>query len=257
MFGWTKGSRRRKLLKQPVTSQDRTNLSRWLWQTNLLMLEDQDLLVKWTRIFVHEKHWEGCEGLKITDEMKYTIAAAAGLMVLRHAGWYFDHTTTILIYPRPYIATVDPKFQNARLGGEFARAGETIYRGPVVLNWKDIRRSAKHANGGHHLVIHEFAHQLDMINGPTADGLPPLPSSIDEQAWRTAMHDEYEAARKMVEQGYNILMDDYGLTEESEFFAVASELYFQVPSELAEFHPNVFQLLKQFYEIDLSNAPFA
>jgi Mlc titration factor MtfA (ptsG expression regulator) len=251
MFGWTKGSRRRRLIEQPVTNQDRLNLSRSLWQTALLAPEDQDSLAKWIRVFVSEKNWEGCEGLVVGDAMKHAIAAAAGLMVLRHAGWYYDHTTTILIYPRPYVATVDPKFQNARLGGEFARAGETIYRGPVVVNWEDIRRSAKHANQGHHLVIHEFAHQLDMINGPNADGLPPLPSSIDEQAWRTAMHDEYVAARRMVEQGYHILMDDYGLTEESEFFAVASELYFQVPNELSEFHPNVFQLLKQFYEIDL------
>ncbi len=251
MFGWTKSSRRRKLLEQPVATQERSNLSRSLWQTSLLSHEDRDRLAKWTRIFIHEKNWEGCEGLTVNDEMKLAIAAAAGLMVIRHADWYFDHTTTILVYPRPYVATVDPKFQNARLGGEFARAGETVYRGPVVLNWQDIRRSASHPNGGHHLVIHEFAHQLDMINGPSADGLPPLPSHIDEQAWRTAMHNEYEAARTMVADGYRILMDDYGLTEESEFFAVASELYFQSPNEFAEFHPNVFELLKQFYEIDL------
>jgi Mlc titration factor MtfA (ptsG expression regulator) len=90
-----------------------------------------------------------------------------------------------------------------------------------------------------------------MINGPGADGLPPLPSQIDEHVWRTSMHREYEAARTMVAEGYNILMDDYGLTEESEFFAVASELYFQRPRELADYHPNVFELLKQFYEIDL------
>ncbi len=254
MFGWSKNSRRRKLLEQPVSTQELSNLSRSLWQASRLSSDDQMKLAKWTRVFISEKNWEGCEGLEVNEEITYSVAAAAGLMVIRHADWYFDHTTTILIYPRPYVAKVDPKFQNARMGGEFARAGETIYRGPVVLNWQDIRRSASRPNRGHNLVIHEFAHQLDMINGPSADGLPPLPSHIDEQTWRTAMHDEYEAARTLVSEGYTILMDDYGLTEESEFFAVASELYFQLPNELAEFHPNVFELLKQFYEIDLSTS---
>jgi len=251
MFGWTKNSRRKKLIEQAVSVQDFERLRSSLWQAQQLSLDDQSRLVRWTRIFILEKHWEGCDGLKVTDEMKQAVASAAGLMVIRYPEWYFDHTTSIVIHPRPYIAKVNPKYQNTGMGGEFSRAGETIYRGPVVLNFQDIVRSSKHNNGGHNLTIHEFAHQLDMINGPKADGIPPLPNHIDEDVWRTAMHAEYETARSMVEEGHHILMDDYGLTEEGEFFAVASELYFQLPNELAQYHPNVFELLKQFYKIDL------
>lgn len=252
MFGWMKNRRRRQQLGQPVSVSEIDDLRRALWQAELLSAEDQIQLVRWMRVFQSEKNWEGCDGLVLTDEIKQAVAASAGLMVLRHPDWFFDHTKTILIYPRPYVATVDPKYQNARLGGEFARAGETIYRGPVVLNWKDIRRATRSPHHGNHLVIHEFAHQLDMINGPNVDGLPPLPENIDEAEWRQKMHAEFLAARQMVENGYHILIDDYGLTEESEFFAVASELYFQLPEELAEYHPNVFDLLQQFYELDLS-----
>ncbi|MDZ4849818.1 MAG: M90 family metallopeptidase [Pirellulaceae bacterium] len=250
MFGWTKNSQRRKLLKATVSDEESAQLHRALWQSTLLTVEEQSQLVRWTRIFIQEKNWEGCDGLEVTDEIKQAVAAAAGLMVMHHPEWYFDHTQSILIYPRPYVAKVVPKYQALGLWGEYARAGETIYRGPVVLNWEDIRRAAKLHNRGHHLVIHEFAHQLDMINGPNADGLPPLPGNIDEDAWRIAMIGEYDAARSMVEQGHRIFINDYGLTDVGEFFAVASELYFQLPNELAEFHPNVFQLLKQFYAID-------
>ncbi len=164
-------------------------------------------------------------------------------MVLEYEGWYFDKTATLLVYPTPYKATVDARFvqsSNPILGGEFHRAGETIYRGPVILNWQDIEPARQHHNGGHHLVMHEFAHQLDMINGPSADGLPPLPNGVDEVAWLRAFKAEYQAARDMVAAGHRILMDDYGLTQESEFFAVACELFFQLPDELAEYHPQVF-----------------
>jgi Mlc titration factor MtfA (ptsG expression regulator) len=101
------------------------------------------------------------------------------------------------------------------------------------------------------LAIHEFAHQLDLINSPFADGLPPLPANIDEKRWKAGMQREFQASRSMVADGYRVFINDYGLTKESEFFAVASELYFQAPRVLAEYHPNVFELLRQFYQQDL------
>jgi len=101
------------------------------------------------------------------------------------------------------------------------------------------------------LVIHEFAHQLDLINSPFADGLPPLPADIDEVDWKNSMHREFQTARQDVADGHRIGLDDYGLTKESEFFAVASESFFQCPSELFRNHPRVFELLLQFYRTDL------
>jgi MtfA peptidase len=256
MFAWLFGQRSR-LLKKEVSAQELKRLDAALWQAEHLIRQQREQLVRWSRVFIAEKHWEGCDGVTITESMQWHIASMAGMMVLAYPDWYFDRTATILIHPQPYNVRVSPPVMattfNATLGGEFRRAGETVYRGPVVLNWQDILAASQHSNDGHQLVVHEFAHQLDMINGPAADGLPPLPNHIDEDAWRNSMRAEYELAREMVDQGHNILMDDYGLTHESEFFAVASELYFQLPHALREYHPNVHELLKQFYVIDMSD----
>jgi MtfA peptidase len=254
MLEWLLG-KRRTLLSQDVSRDELHRLSRLLWQSERLSSQQRIQLVKWSRVFNSEKNWEGCDGLKVTDDMKWTIASMAGLMVLAYPDWYFNHTATILIYPAPYVAKVETRYSaitsNPIMGGEFYRAGETVYRGPVIVNWQDVLEASTGPNNGHQLVIHEFAHQLDMINGSSPDGFPPLPSSVDEDAWRNAMKDEYEVARDMVAQGHRILMNDYGLTHESEFFAVASELYFQIPSELKEYHPEVYRLLKDFYVTEL------
>lgn len=257
MFEWLFGQRKQ-WLAQPVLTSDFAMLDRSFWQARNLLPSQREQIIRWTKVFIGEKNWEGCDGLEVTEMMKWHVATTAGLMVLAYPDWYYDKTATILIHPAAYKARVQPRMSGttigAELAGEFYRAGETIYRGPVVLNWRDIQLAANGPNDGHHLVIHEFAHQLDMINSPAADGLPPLPSNVDERAWLNALKAEYHAAQEMVSQGYRILIDDYGLTQESEFFAVSSELYFQRPMELAEYHPNVYRLLKQFYVVDMATV---
>ena len=257
MLEWLFGQRKQ-LLKKAIHQDERQRLDRSIWQASFLSRDQCEQIIRWSRVFIAEKTWEGCNGVTITEEMQSQVASAAGMMVLAYPDWYFDKTATILIHPKAYHARVQPRYSTSTIGtelaGEFYRAGETVYRGPVVLNWRDIHSAARNANDGNHLVIHEFSHQLDMINGPSADGLPPLPGNIDEHVWLKAMKAEYQAAQDMVSQGYPILINDYGLTEESEFFAVASELYFQRPEVLAEYHPNVYVLLKQFYVTDMANV---
>lgn len=255
MLEWLFG-RRKQLLKKEILPHERDRLRRSIWQASLLEEHQQNEIIRWSRVFIAEKTWEGCNGVKITEDLQWKVAAAAGMMVLAYPDWYFDKTSTILIHPQAYKVTVSARHSGltngTEMAGEFYRAGETIYRGPVVLNLHDIENASQDSNGGHHLVVHEFSHQLDMINGPSADGLPPLPGNVDETAWLAAMKAEYRQAQEMVSQGYMILMHDYGLTQESEFFAVASELYFQRSTELAEYHPNVYLLLKQFYVTDMA-----
>lgn len=256
MLEWFFGQRKR-LLKKEIGQDELHNLDRCLWQASFLSKAQREQIIRWSRVFIAEKSWEGCNGLEITEFIQWHVASAAGLMVLAYPNWYFDKTATILVHPQVYKARVAPRLSGNTIGteiaGEFYRAGETIYRGPVVLNWHDIQSSASGPNDGNQLVIHEFSHQLDMINGPSADGLPPLPGNIDEASWLKAMKAEYRAAQDLVSRGYPILINDYGLTQESEFFAVASEFYFQRPAELAEYHPNVYVLLKQFYVTDMAN----
>jgi len=255
MLEWLFG-RRKQLLKKEIQPSERDRLHRSLWQASYLEAPLLDQIIRWSRVFITEKTWEGCNGVQITEDLQWKVAAAAGLMVLAYPDWYFDKTSTVLIHPQAYKVTVSGRYSvltnGTEMAGEFYRAGETVYRGPVVLNSRDIQNAALGANHGNHLVVHEFSHQLDMINGPSADGLPPLPGNVDEAAWPAAMKAEYQRAQEMVSQGYVILMHDYGLTQQSEFFAVASELYFQRSIELAEYHPNVYELLKQFYVTDMA-----
>jgi MtfA peptidase len=251
MFGWSKTRKRKQALAEVVTSAEMEELESVLWQTRLLTQEQNEYLARWIRVFVAEKHWEGCNGLRLTPAIKKSVAAFAGLMVLAYPGWYFDRTETILVYPRPYVAKESKSFGSGGLVGDQARAGETTYRGPVIVNWNDIRRAQLRPDAGHNIVIHEFAHQLDFINGPAADGLPPLPHTVDERAWMNDFTAQHRAAEEIVASGEQVLIDDYGLTSLSEFFAVSSELYFQTPEELFYYHPGVFDLLKAFYQIDL------
>jgi len=254
MLQWLLGGRK-SILAKPVTQKELADLSQVLWQSSLLAVEQRHLLAKWMRVFISEKNWEGCNGLVLTDRMRQTVAASAGLMVLKYPGWFFDRSTTILLYPEPYVArTQIPVLETSfhgELGGYYYRAGETRYRGPVILNWSDVEAASSGHNHGEHLVVHEFSHQLNMINGPSADGLPPLPQGVSESVWMQAMKAEYEAAREMVAHGHRTLINDYGLSAQSEFFSVASELYFQRQAMLAQYHPKVYELLKQFYQIDL------
>jgi hypothetical protein len=249
MFGWLRQRRRQALMQSSITDQERRDAQRGLWQFSTLACGQQDWLLRWSRVFVQEKYWEGCKGLTVTSPMKHYVALQAGYMVQAYPDWYFDRTPSIVIHPEPYVA------QRAASGvgdlvvrGDYERSGETSYRSSVVLNWEDIQLAAIGPNEGHSLVVHEFAHQLDFINGPLADGLPPLPPHIDPQHWGARMKGEFELARSMVEQGDWILLDDYGLTELSEFFAVGSEQFFQQPELLARHHPGVYDLMWSFYQ---------
>lgn len=258
MFGWLFGGRRKRF-EQLVTSEELRLLKAGLWQTRFLSTDQQDGLARWCRVFIAEKNWEGCNGLELNDTIRWTVAASAGLLVIAYPDWYYDKTQTILVYPTPYVAEVRDRsslltMNSTYLGGEYVRAGETIYRGPVILNWQGLAEGAADSNDGQHLGFHEFAHQIDMINGPIADGLPPLPAGVGEETWHTAFRREFSHAKQVVASGKRIWLDHYGLTSESEFFAVGTEAYFQAPHQLAFYHPNLYHLLLLFYQTDMQKV---
>ncbi|MCU0710505.1 MAG: M90 family metallopeptidase [Pirellula sp.] len=257
VFDWLFGKRRR-LFEQTPSEKESQLLNQGLWQARFLSAKHRDHLLRWSRVFIAEKNWEGCNGMQITETVQWSVAASAGLLVLAYPDWYYDKTQTILVYPTPYVAEVTDRgslltMNSTYLGGEYVRAGETIYRGPVILNWEGMSAGSSSSNGGQHLGFHEFAHQLDMINGPIADGLPPLPAGVGEEDWRTAFHREFEHAKQVVASGRQIWIDHYGLTSESEFFAVSTEAFFQEPHAFAQYHPNVYELLLLFYQIDMQS----
>src|SRR5262249_38046228 len=163
-------------------------------------------------------------------------AAQACLLLLGLEHDYFDRVLSILVYPNAYsvparpssMMTVDPVF-----AGESHRLGEAWYRGPVVLSWADVLRDSQHPGRGTNLVWHEFAHQLDMLDREV-DGTPPLENAAQYRRWTQVMSEEFERLRTAARKRLPTLLDPYGASSEGEFFAVATECFFDRPVELRD-----------------------
>lgn len=211
--------------------------------------EEQAKLRDELRVFVAEKNWEGCGGLTLTDEMKVTIAAQACLMTLGLAGEPFRNVLSILVYPAGYAVSDEDWQQGWSIRGESARLGESWYRGPVILSWAEIEGDARHPGDGSNLVWHEFAHQIDMLDR-SINGTPPLASRAARQRWHEVMTAEFEQLRRDAEHGRATVLDTYGAENEAEFFAVATECFFDSPVELREQHGRMYELLREYFRQD-------
>jgi hypothetical protein len=250
-WGWWKRRRRRRWLEAgfpPAWEETlRTNV---VWASRL----PGDLQVRLrekTVILVREKNWEGCGGLSLTEEMRVTIAAQASLLVLGDAEACFDHVLSILVYPTAFIA---PNVRVTQAGvvieeGE-AREGEAWYRGPVILSWDDALDGGRRMHPEHNLVWHEFAHQLDMQNGQSLDGTPPLPEIELARRWAEVMEAEYQQLRRDCRSGRPTLLDCYGTKDRAEFFAVATEAFFGRPAALSYRQPVLYDVLRRCYRLD-------
>jgi MtfA peptidase len=251
VFSWMSRSRRSTLREWGLEPQDRQILDASVWQYSRLPADLRRLLDGWIRVFITEKNWEGCGGLKLERAMQLTVAAQAGLMALGWSEFYFDTVTSILIYPNAYLA---PE-QKHHLSGEFflvgdsVREGESWPTGPIVLSWKEVQASAVGWNEGGNLVMHEFTHQIDMLQERRADGAPPLPDK-ELARWIYVYKSVRERMHRAVARGEGFVLDPYGLENDSEMFAVSVEAFFQHSDWLAEDEPELFELLSQFFKLD-------
>jgi Mlc titration factor MtfA (ptsG expression regulator) len=247
IFAWLRGRRRRKLLSTPFPAAWLEYLRRNVSHYEFLNEAERARLRDDLRILVAEKRWEGCGGLRMTDEIKVTIAAQAALLVLGIGHNYFERVRSILVYPRGYRA---PGPDGEDVPGEtHGRLGEAWYRGPVVLSWADALAGGRNQGGGQNLVFHEFAHQLDMLDG-LIDGTPLLETPAEYRRWREVMTAEYERLTREAGEGRRTLLDPYGATNEGEFFAVATECFFEQPVALSRQHPKLYELLRDYYHQD-------
>ena len=139
------------------------------------------------------------------------------------------------------------------LEGDSDRLGEAHYRGPVVLSWDEVLEAAGNPGRGEDLVYHEFAHKLDMLNG-AADGVPPIDDVELVKRWLRVLPAELNRLRRDTDAGRHTLLDPYGGTNEAEFFAVASECFFDLPVEMKEQHPRLYDLWREFYRQDPAAA---
>ncbi len=247
---WIDDRRRKEILSRPFPRDWLECLRKNVPHYSLLFEEEKAKLRDSVQIFVAEKHWEGCRGLQVTDEMRVTISGQACLLTLGMEKNYFPRVRTILIYPGGFRVPRDRQITDMAIEGETMPVlGQAVHRGPVILSWEDIRNPGNESGVPLNLVIHEFAHQLDMQDGP-ADGTPSLSSRKLQKKWRRVMKEEYDRLVQESEEGRLTLLDAYGATSESEFFAVASECFFEQPVELKRQYPELYAVLRRYYRQD-------
>jgi Mlc titration factor MtfA (ptsG expression regulator) len=253
MFDWFRDRRRKKLLAKPFPVEWETIIRRNVAHDRWLLAEDRRQLRDLVVIFVAEKRWEGCGGLVLTDEIRVTIAAQASILVLKLPHAHYQNVNSILVYPSTVIVPPRPmgafEVPSRPVGGPLPVLGEAQLRGPVILVWDAVQRTGRHPESGHNVVYHEFAHKLDMLDG-RADGTPPLHGRADYQQWIRVCSREFLTLRKQAAQGKNSLLDAYGATNEAEFFAVATEQFFDQPVALRGRHAELYGVLQAFYRQD-------
>ncbi|HEY1270290.1 MAG TPA: M90 family metallopeptidase [Candidatus Binatia bacterium] len=211
--------------------------------------ELQEQLLGRIRVFLSEKRFEGCAGLKITDEIKVTVAGYACLLLLNRRPTYYPRLSTILVYPRAYVAQKIQRLGYAEFITKEPRLGESWSHDYVVISWDAVKKNPADLHSGHNVVLHEFAHQLDQENG-SADGVPVLESRSQYRAWARVLGTEYSRLCNKVAAGAETSIDAYGATNPAEFFAVITEMFFESAEESRAKHPKVFTLLCRFYRVN-------
>jgi Mlc titration factor MtfA (ptsG expression regulator) len=194
---------------------------------------------------VAEKSWEGCAGLPVTEEMKVTIAAQAGLMLLGMAHDYFSRILSVLVYPSAFELPLEDWEDEAGRRG-LPVAGQAVYDGPVILAWDAVLTEGRDPTAGRNLVIHEFAHHLDFLDG-YSNGTPELHGQRQSERWRGVMTAEYTRLQRDLRRGRETFLGNYAAAREAEFFAVASERFFTRPDRLRHYHPSLYELLAEYY----------
>lgn len=214
--------------------------------------QDATELRRLTSLFLDRKEFSAAGSLRLTDAMVVAVAAQAVLPVLRLGLARYDGFVGIVLHAGAVLA----RREVADAGGvvhtyEEELSGEAMDGGPVMLSWHDVRGAGHTAAAGYNVVIHEFAHVLDLASGH-ADGMPVLPNHLSAQEWRETWTPEFERFAGRVEAEAITVLDPYGATAPEEFFAVASEAFFVQPVAMRTEHESLYDLLVRFYHQDPS-----
>ena len=200
------------------------------------------------QVFLHEKNFEGCGGLELNEEIKITVAAQACLLLLNRKTNYYPKLTSILIYPSTYLVKNETD-ETGMVVQEQLHLGESWGTGLVVLAWDEVLSGALNPSDGSNVVFHEFAHQLDQEDGET-DGTPILERRSHYLSWARVLGNEFTRFQKNSFKRFKTVMNCYGATDPSEFFAVATETFFEKSKEMKAKHPDLYDELKNYYKVD-------
>lgn len=210
---------------------------------------DVDELRRLVTLFLDRKEFTGAGGLAITDEMAVAIAAQACLPVLKLGLHLYDDFVGIVVHPDEVVARREVTDQDGIVHRyDEVLAGEAMDRGPVMLSWRDVREAGSCAEWAYNVVIHEFVHKLDMLDGEP-DGVPPLAPAA-RASWIEVIDDEFERFCIEVDQGRETFLDPYGAQGCDEFFAVAAEAFFVAPVALRAQHPALYRQFGAYFRQD-------
>lgn len=208
---------------------------------------DRETLRRLTSLFLDRKEFSAAGGLKLTDAMVVAIAAQAVLPVLKLGLAHYDGFVGIVVHPDQVVARREVADEHGIVHHyDEPLAGEAMEGGPVMLSWRDVRAAGLGAPAAYNVVIHEFAHVLDLGDG-VADGRPPLPPGLPAAAWDATLQTELTALRQRIAAGEDTTLDPYGASAEEEFFAVASEAFFVQPEPMRQAHPALYGMLCRYY----------
>lgn len=245
VFGWIKARRRRKLLAIRAPREWARWLAEDLWFYRRLQRDDQWKLMDLSRVFIAEKHWEGREGLVLTDRIKLSIAAQACLLILHIEHDYYRRVGSIFVFPVMVGATM--RFGN--ITEVLPISGAASDGGPILLCWDAVRGGAMNPTDGHNVVFHEFAHALDYLDHYT-DGTPPITGHTNFNRWVDVMTAHYQQLIEQVSAGRRSVLDDYGSVSPAEFFAVATETFFEKPVPMKQQLPHLYEILQDYFKQD-------
>ena len=248
-MGWFSRWRRARIIEQAT-------LDSRLWREAVerypfiraLSQSERDRLRELAILFLHDKTVHGAAGMTVRDEMRIAIAAQACILILELGLDYYRGWVEVIVYPDEFVAEyeyVDEAGVAHRI--EEPMTGESWERGPVILSWADAKEGGR--GTGYNVVIHEFAHKLDMLNGE-ANGFPPLHADMNREQWSSAFSAAYEAFCRRVEGDCELEIDEYAAESPAEFFAVMSEVFFESPDVVRASFPEVYRQLAQFYRQD-------
>ncbi len=236
---------------------ERRAVSDALWQATLARYTflaqrdgaDLDTLRELVSLFLDRKEFTGADGFVVTDDVAVAVAAQACLPVLRFGLAPYDGFVGIVMHADEVVAPREFIDEHGLVHRyDEVLSGEAMDGGPLMLSWSDAS-GERPSPWGYNVVIHEFAHVLDLGNGE-ADGMPPLPSPADRERWSRVMSVEFDHFQERVVCGHDTVIDPYGAESIDEFFAVASESFFVTPGVLRDERPRLYALLAGYFRQD-------
>jgi MtfA peptidase len=247
VFSWFKDERRKELLAEPFPAVWHEYLAGNVRHYQFLGPAERAAVQAVVQVMVAEKHWTGGARFVVSDEMKVTVAAQAALLTLGlDEPYYFDRVQSVILYPGAYYRSPQPRNHGNVFEGIIPLAGEAWYHSPIVLSWEHVLQAGRNQMNGHNVVLHEFAHHLDGLDGEM-EGTPPLVDRELERTWYRVTEAEYRRLVGSARRGEVTLLDHYGATNRAEFFAVASECFFERPHAMRSEHAELYAVLRGFF----------